>query len=224
MEFQDESSQHWPMKIDSTRSRHPSCHTEGLNEGGRPVLSEHTLRQLQASNWSLLVHYWSLDPFNLECSCESMLLCVGLPGRLGFCSAHFSVTVLHLWAGSKKILTSCHTSHKSPNYLKVSVFHSRVFHSFSMFEAAGEDQTVQQRLDDPRPDLWTFEWISWTKCSDGEPLWSHAKVGNPSKIWHFWLKEEFSDMDDADVKNQIQRVVDDADVAEISPAWNIEPP
>jgi len=32
------------------------------------------------------------------------------------------------------------------------------------------------------------------------------------------LKEEFSDMDDADVKNQIQRVVDDADVAEISPA------
>ena len=31
-------------------------------------------------------------------------------------------------------------------------------------------------------------------------------------------------MDDADVKNQIQRVVDDADVAEISPAWNIEPP
>lgn len=27
--------------------RHPSCSTEGLNEGGRPVLSEQTLRQLQ---------------------------------------------------------------------------------------------------------------------------------------------------------------------------------
>lgn len=32
-----------------SRAEHPSCHTEGLNEGGRPVLSEHTLRQLQAA-------------------------------------------------------------------------------------------------------------------------------------------------------------------------------
>ncbi|CAL1133950.1 unnamed protein product, partial [Cladocopium goreaui] len=32
-----------------SRAEHPSCSTEGLNEGGRPVLSEQTLRQLQAA-------------------------------------------------------------------------------------------------------------------------------------------------------------------------------
>ncbi|CAJ1390236.1 unnamed protein product [Effrenium voratum] len=32
-----------------SRAEHPSCSSEGLNEGGRPVLSEQTLRQLQAA-------------------------------------------------------------------------------------------------------------------------------------------------------------------------------
>ena len=32
-----------------SRAEHPSCSAEGLNEGGRPVLSERTLRQLQAA-------------------------------------------------------------------------------------------------------------------------------------------------------------------------------
>lgn len=67
------------------------------------------------------------------------VLRVGVTGRLGFYSAPLSFTSLSSvkrwfsWKskGANQILTSCHTSHKSPHYVKVSV-----------------------SMDDRRPELW----------------------------------------------------------------------